>query len=113
MASETRRQAVVVGEVARARAFDAELRFELSRGFFRHVLVERTRAMSGFEHAQDGFVGERAIAGGVAEGRVDVVGVVALSEQQDAPRPMGPMTRRNGADLAEEVFGVLTHLLEG
>lgn len=86
--------------------------FESPRGVFGNVLIERARQGARSEDALDGGKVARAERCGMTERAIDLIGGVALPQQQDlaglcAPDPRGTQThqpkefRRMMADVAE------------
>jgi hypothetical protein len=106
-------QAIVFIEIARRRAPCPELVVELSTGLLGDVLVEGARWMSGLEDSLDVFVAQRCEADGMTESGVDILGGVALAQEQDAASATAPLPGRPRAQTSEELSGVVAHLLEG
>lgn len=82
-------------------------------GILGDVLVERSRHRACGEDAFDGGTFERTERSGVSECRIDLLGAVALAQEQDLPRLPRPNSRGTSADEAEEVSGALAHAVEG
>jgi hypothetical protein len=68
--------------------------------------------VSRFEDPQDGLVGECSEADGMPECRIDVLGGVALAQEQDAPCAVAPLAWWSRAKPSEELPSVIAHLLE-
>jgi hypothetical protein len=86
--------------------------FEPSRGVLGDILVERARQGARGEDALDGGVVARAERRGVAERAIDLVGGIALAQEQNLARLRAPDARRPEAHQAEELRGVLAHIVE-
>ena len=86
--------------------------FEPSRGVLGDVLVERARQGARGEDALDGGMVARAERRGVAERAFDLVGGVALAQEQDLARLRAPDPRWPEAHQAKELGGVLAHVVE-
>ena len=82
------------------------------RGLLGDVLVEGARPGARGEDAVDGGVVARAERGGVAQGLVDLLGAIALAQQQDVSRLDAPDTWRALAHQVKELDGVLAHVCE-
>lgn len=67
--------------------------FESSRGVLGDVLIERARLGARGEDALDGGVVARAERRGMAERAIDLVGGVALAQEQDLARLRTPDPR--------------------
>jgi hypothetical protein len=90
----------------------AERRFEPLSGGLGDVLVERARRRARGEDALDRGVLERAERRGMTERAVELVGGVALAQEQDLAGLGGPDAGRPQAHEAEELGGVLAHVGE-
>jgi hypothetical protein len=91
----------------------AELLLDSSGGLFSDVLVEGAWLRARSEDPLDGGVLEHAEADGVPERGVELLGRVALAQEHDPSRLRCPRARTAGAQLAEEVGGLLAHAPEG
>ena len=90
----------------------AEGCFEPASRVFGDVLVERAWQRSRGEDALDGGVVARAKRGGVAERAVDLLGGVALTQEQDLARLRAPDPRCAEAHQAEELGRAGAHVAE-
>jgi hypothetical protein len=86
--------------------------FEPTRGVLGDVLVERARQGARGEDALDGGVVPRTERRGVAERAIDLVGGIALAQEQDLARLRAPDARWAEAHQTEELGGVLAHVVE-
>src|SRR6478672_5983432 len=87
--------------------------FESSRGVLGDVLVERARQGPRGEDALDGGVVARAERGGMTEREIDLVGGVALAQEQDLAGLRAPDPRWTEAHQAEEFGRARAHVAEG
>src|SRR5262249_38147135 len=106
------REAVVLGEVTRDRAGVTERVFETSRRGLCDVFVERARHGARGEDALDGGVVARTERRGMTEPAIDLVGGVALPQQQDLARLCAPDSRWTEAHQPKELRRVLTHVVK-
>lgn len=112
MGSRGEGQAIVLGEIARARALLAECFFEAARGLLGDVFIEGAWARTGGEDALDGVVFERAEGRGVPERGVDVGGGIALAQEEDLARLVAPEPRHAEEHQSKERGGLLAHARE-
>lgn len=77
------------------------------------VLIEGAGHALGGQDPLDGGVAKRAVGGCVREGFVELIGSVALAEEQDLSDLCAPHPCAAEADEAEELGGALAHRLEG
>ena len=91
----------------------AEGCFEPASRVFGDVLVERAWQRSRGEDALDGGVVACAERRGMTERAIDLVGVVALAQEQDLARMRAPHARRvDEAHQAKELGRVPAHVVE-
>jgi len=76
-------------------------------------LIERAWAGAHGEDALDGVAVEGAVVGGTSESRVEVGGVVASAQAEDAARLEGPASRRQGAHQLKEALAAFSESGEG
>jgi len=84
--------------------------FEMPRGVLGDVLIEGARQGARGEDALDGGVVARAERRGMAERAIDLIGGVALAQEQDLARLRTPDPGRPLAHQAEELGRQLAHV---
>src|SRR4051794_33362436 len=87
--------------------------FEPSRDVLGDVLVERAGQCPCSEDALDGGVIARAERDCITEREIDLVGSVALAQEQDLAGLRAPDSRWTEAHQAEEFGRALAHVSEG
>ena len=91
----------------------AEALLEAAEGLLGDILCESAGPGAGKQDARNGGVLEGAVGERVAEGAFEVVGGVALAQQEDLARVVGAVARHGDGELLEEGVGLRPHLLEG
>lgn len=106
-------QSVVLGEVSRGGRDGAQIAGESVGEGLVDVLGEPPRGGSREQDALDALVLPRTVAVGVAERSAEVVGAVALAQQQNAAGVVGCLAPRRHLERIEEGPGGLAHVAEG
>ena len=83
-------KSVVFGEVTRPVSVLPEGRGNSGDGIFSDIFIERARLGAYAQDALDRLVLVRSVKGCVSEGRIEVSGIVAFTQQQNLPGLTSP-----------------------